>query len=118
MTAPNLLGSISVTGKTAYVATSSTTSDVLVNAASSNTVCKLNSVIITNGSASTITANVMVNRSSTLYFLVSGVSVPANATLVVLGKETSLYLEEGDTLQANTSATGSIFATASYELIE
>lgn len=115
MAAPNLLGSTTVTGKTALTALSTVTSDVITSSA--NSVSKLNSIVLSNYTASVVNANVMVNRSATVYTLGGNVSIPANSTLVLLGKDTSLYLEEGDILQANVSANSSISMSASYEII-
>lgn len=115
MAAPNLLGSTTVTGKTALTSLSTVTSDVITSSA--NSVSKLNSIVLSNYTASVVNANVMVNRSATVYTLGGNVSIPANSTLVLLGKDTSLYLEEGDILQANVSANSSISMSASYEII-
>ncbi len=117
MAAPNLLGTTSVTGKTAYAALTTVTGNIVTNDSSSNTVDKINDIIICNYSSSAITANVMVNRSSTAYLLAGNISVPGYSTLVVLGKDTSIYLEEGDVLQANASANTTAHISAAYELM-
>ena len=117
MAAPNLLASLSVTGKTAYAALTTVMSNVIVNSTSSNTAAKIENVILANYSGSSVSANVVVNRSSVIYYLGGTVTVPANSTLVLLGKDTSIYLEEGDYLLANTSANTSITISAGYELI-
>lgn len=117
MAAPNLLTSTTVTGKTALTTLSTVTANVITNGSSSNSVSKLNSIILSNYSGSAVTANVMVNRSATVYYVGGQVAIPANSTLVLLGKDTSLYLEEGDVLQANVSANTSVSMSASYELI-
>lgn len=117
MAAPNLLTSTTVTGKTAYAALSTDTGNIITNSSDSNTVSKLNNIVLSNYTSSLVTANVMMNRSATSYFLAGNVSIPANSTLVLLGKDTSLYLEEGDVLQANVSANSSISMSASYELM-
>jgi len=117
MAAPNLLASTSVTGKTAYAALTTVMSNVLVNSTNSNSAAKIDNVILANYSGSSVTANVVVNRSSAIYYLGGRITVPANSTLVLLGKDTSIYLEEGDYLQANVSANVSVSFTAGYELI-
>lgn len=117
MAAPNLLGTTTVTGKTALATLSTVTSNVITNGSSSNTVDKLNTIVLSNYSGSAVTANVMINRSATVYYVGGTVSIPANSTLVLLGKDTSLYLEEGDVLQANVSANTSVSMSASYELM-
>lgn len=117
MSAPNLLTSTTVTGKTAYSLLTTATANVITNASSSNTVVKLENVILSNYTSSTASANVVVNRGATVYYVGGNVSIPANSTLVLLAKDTSLYLEEGDVLQANVSANTSISMSAGYELI-
>ena len=117
MAAPNTLSLTSVTLKTSVVALTTVTANIVTNSASSNTADKINDIIICNYSANTITANVMINRSSVAYYVAGNISVPANSTLVVLGKDTAIYLEEGDVLQANVSANTTAHITTAYELI-
>lgn len=117
MAAPNLLGTTTVTGKTALATLTTVTANVITNSSSSGTVDKLNSIVLSNYSGSAVTANVMINRSATVYYVGGVVAIPANSTLVLLGKDTSLYLEEGDVLQANVSANTSVSMSASYELM-
>jgi hypothetical protein len=118
MAAPNLLATTTVTGKTAVAAlTTGAVASILTNSSGSGTVAKINNVILTNYSGSAVTANVVYNRSSTIYYIGGTVTIPANSTLVLLGKDTSLYLEEGDILQANVSATTSVSMLTSYELM-
>jgi len=117
MTAPNLLTSTTVTGKTAVASLTTVTANIITNSSSSNTVDKLNNIVLCNYSGSAVTANVMINRSATTYYIGGTVAIPANSTLTLLGKDTSLYLEEGDVLQANVSANSSVSMNASYELM-
>ena len=56
-------------------------------------------------------------RSSTSYKLASTITIPADATLVVLSKETAIYLEEGDSLRVQASADSDLQAVCSYEVI-
>ena len=117
MAAPNLLISTTVTGKTALSQLTTVTGNVITNISSSNTVVKLNDIVLSNYTENATTANVMINRSATAYYIGGTISIPANSTLVLLGKDTALYLEEGDVLQANVSANSSVSMSASYELI-
>lgn len=117
MASPNLLTSTTVTGKTALANCITSISSVITNSASSNTVVKLNTIIFSNYSASTTTANAIINRSGTSYYLGGTFSIPSNSTLVLLGKDTSVYLEEGDILQTSASANSAVHMSAAYELI-
>ena len=49
------------------------------------------------------------------FYLAKTISVPADATLVVL--DTPLYLMEGDILKGGTAATGDLDLIVSYEVI-
>ncbi len=115
MAAPNIVGVTSIVGKTAVLVANSTPANVVSNPASSNNVLKINTVTIANYSNATITANVDVFRSSVGYLVVGNVAIPANSTMVVSGKDTAFYLEEGDGLRATTSANSHVIS--SYEII-
>ena len=47
--------------------------------------------------------------------MIGNVSIPANSTMVVSGKDTAFYLEEGDGLRTTTSNTAHVIS--SYEII-
>lgn len=117
MAAPNLLSVSTITGKTAYTALSTATSNVIVNSTGSGTVVKLNNIILSNRTANNVASSILVNRSATEHFLAGNVVIPANSSLVILAKDTTIYLEEGDTLQANVTANSAVTITASYELV-
>jgi hypothetical protein len=117
MANPNIVNVTAIYGKTALATLSTATANVVTNASASNVVLKMNNVILSNYSNATATANIVINRSATEYYLGGNVSIPANSTLVLLAKDTSLYMEEGDVLQANASANTTITMTASYEQI-
>jgi hypothetical protein len=116
MAAPNIVNVSSVYGKTAVASLSTSTTDIVTNSAGSGTVLKINSLYVSNMNVSAQAANVMLNRSSTNYFLAPGASIPAYSTLTVIGKDTAIYLEEGDILQANASTTNAQ-VVCSYEII-
>jgi stress response protein SCP2 len=118
MAAPNIVNVATITAKTAVQAVTTTPTDIVSNAGSSGTVVKLNvlNVANVNGSAAaTITASVY--RSSTEYKIAHVISVPAGATLSVLDKTTSIYLEEGDSLRLTASANSYLHAVCSYEIL-
>lgn len=115
MAAPNIVNVTTITGKTAVLASNSTYANIVSNAPNSNQVIKVNTVTIANFSNANFTANVDIFRSSTSYLIIGSVLVPANSTMIVSGKDTAFYLEEGDGLRVATSANGS--AISSYEII-
>jgi hypothetical protein len=117
MAAPNLIGASTITGKTQVVNLTTATSNVITNSSGSSTVGKVNSISLSNYANSAVEVNVVINRSSVVYYLGGGIVVPSKSTLVLIARDTTVYLEEGDVLQANTSANSSVTLTASYELI-
>ena len=118
MAAPNIVNVANIVGKTAVANVSTTAANVLENTAASGTVLKINTLLISNidgTSAAEITTSLF--RSSVAYPIASTISVPADATLVILSKDTSMYLEEGDAIRCSASANGDLVAVCSYEII-
>ena len=119
MSAPNIVNVSTITGKTDMVFLSPSSISIVANAAASNKVYKLNSIIVTNiDGTSAADVSVKIVRSSVNYYLASTISVPADSTLVVLGKDSGIYLEEGDDLQAFASQSNDLQILVSYEIIE
>jgi len=118
MAAPNIVNVATITAKTAVLAPTTTAADIVVNATSSSTVVKLNTLVVANingTAAATITASIY--RSATEYKVAHVISVPAGATLVVLDKTSQIYLEEGDSLRLTASANSYLHAVCSYEVL-
>ena len=118
MAAPNIVNVATITGKTAVQAVGTSATAIVTNTAASGKVFKINTLIVSNvdgANAATITADLF--RSSVAYEIASTVNVPADTSLVVLSKETSIYLEEGDSLRLTASAASDLEAICSYEEI-
>lgn len=120
MAAPNIVNVSSIYGRTSVTALTTSYQEVVFNDFSSGKVYKVNTIIAGNvdGSAAA-DVNVRVKHSNGEQFgaLASTISVPADSTLVVLNKSTSIYLEEGWAIEASASAAGDIQLTVSYEVI-
>jgi hypothetical protein len=85
-----------------------------------NRIYKVNSLIIANVNGSSpadVTVTWFDAATSTSYNLAFTISVPADATLVVLSKDTQIYLEEGDSMSITASANSFLHATLSFEEI-
>lgn len=123
MAAPNMLNITSVIGKSNVVNLSTTDITALVsNAAASNKVFKINSIIVSNvdgTNAADITVNLYSGAAlgGTPTEIVSTVSVPADASLVVLDKNTSLYLEENRSIGATAGSANDLKVIITYEEI-
>ena len=117
MAAPNIVNVSTIYGKTAYAQLTTTLSNVIINGPTSGNVMKVNDVLIANYTTTSIQANVAIGRGSNSYYIAGNMAVPANSTLVVTAKDVSIYMEEGDYLQANASTATSAQITCSYEVI-
>jgi len=129
MANPNIVNVTTIYGTTTYLTPSGTTSVVLLpNASGSNSVYKINQIVVSNttGSAANATVSIYTNGAvaqgsapsgGTAYPVISTVSVPANASLIAVDKTTAIYLQKGTSI-AITSGTGSALTfTISYENI-
>lgn len=119
MANPNIATAANIYGRS-QAAALSTSNTTLAGAVASNRVYKVNSLIVSNVNG-TAAADVTVfwydSSAATSYYLAYTIAVPADATLVVLSKDTQIYLEEGDYIQASASASSYLQATCSYEEI-
>jgi hypothetical protein len=130
MAAPNIVNVTTIYGKTTYYTPSGTSAVVLLpNAAASGKVLKINQIVAANvnGSAAVNTTvslytNGAVAQGSapaggTAYPIVSTVSVPALASLIVTDKTTAIYLEEGTSITVTSGTASGITYSISYEEI-
>ena len=123
MAAPNIVNVTNIYGKTTYLTPANTTSNVLLaNAAGSGKVFKVNMIVAANvdGTSAvdtTVSVNTAAAGSGTSYPLVSTVSVPADASLIVTDKSTSFYLEEDNSVVVTSGSSSKIAYTISYEEI-
>lgn len=121
MAAPNLVNVSTITAKTAYLSLNSTSATTLLsNAASSGKVYKINSIIVANddGSAAadvTISINSAASGGGTAYKIIHTASVIADASLVVIDKNSAIYLEEDRSIVVTASAADDLDVICSYE---
>ncbi len=123
MAAPNIVNVTSILGKTAYDADVATSqSATLTNAASSNKLLKINTIVAANIDGTNdadITVYVTTASATTaLYHLAKTITVPADSSLVITSKDTSFYLEEDRAIRALASAAGDISLMVSYEELD
>lgn len=130
MANPNIVNVTAIYGTTTYLTPSATTAVVLLpNAASSGLVYKINNIVAANvnGSAAvdttvSIYTNGAVAQGSapsggTAFPIVSTVSVPADASLIVADKTTGIYLQEGTSIVVTSGTASGITYSISYENI-
>jgi hypothetical protein len=130
MANPNLLAATTASGTTTYLTPSATTAVVLVpNAASSGQVFKINQIVAANvngTSAVDVTVSIYTNGAvaqgsapsgGTAYPIASTISVPADASLIVVDKTSAIYLMEGSSITVTSGTASGITYTISYEVI-
>jgi hypothetical protein len=128
MANPNIVNVTAIYGVTDQLTPSGTSAVVLLpNAASSGKVFKINSIVATNvnGSSSfaatvAVYTNGAVAKGSapsggTAFPIASTITVPANASLIVLDKTTSIYLMEGTSITVTSASANNITFVISYE---
>ena len=123
MTAPNLVNVTTITGKIdghalTTDAISASGSNVLTCAA--DKLIKINSIIVANvDGSSSVDIDVAVNLSGDArFYLAKTVALPADSTLVVIGKDSPIYLEENDELEARADVASDAELVVSYEVLD
>ena len=130
MANPNIVNVTSILGTTTYYTPSGTAAVVLLpNAAASGLVFKINQIVCANvNGASAVNATVAIYSNGavaqgsapsggTAYPIVSTVSVPADASLIVTDKTTAIYLMEGTSIAVTSGTASGITYSISYEVI-
>jgi|MGYP001440417035 hypothetical protein len=118
MAAPNLVNVATITAKSVQAALSTTlTTEILANGSSSGKVFKINNILVANiDGTNSADASVAITKSGgSPIMIASTIAVPADSTLVVVDKDTGLYLEEGDNIEAGASAASDLTITINYE---
>ena len=119
MANPNLVAVTTIYGKSVQGALTTTVTTDLVTCATDKLI-KINSIIIANidgTNAATVTMGIIKSGGSVVLFA-STISVPADATLVLIDKNSGIYLEQGDILEGGASANSDLTYTISYEELD
>ena len=123
MTAPNIVNVSTITAKTASAALGTSAASIVSNAASSNKVFKVNTIVVSNiDGSNNADVSIFLNdgaagAGSTNRAIVKTVVVPADASLVVIDANSKLYLEENTSITALASAASDLEIIVSYEEI-
>jgi hypothetical protein len=123
MANPNIVNVTTILGNNASVDLSTTNATLIVeNAAASGKVYKINMITVanvdgTNAADITVSKYSEDNIGGTAYPIVSTISVPADATLIVLDKTTALYLKEDESIGATAGTASDLVVTCSWEEI-
>ena len=120
MAAPNLVNVTSILGKSMGAALGTNTDTTILTCASDK-VLKINSIIVANvdgTNSANLTVKFFDNSASTSYRIASTVAVPADSTLVVVGKDSPIYLEESDQIRGGANNSSDLEIVISYEELD
>jgi hypothetical protein len=116
MANPNIVNVASIYGKTAGLAVTTAATAIVTNAASSGKVYKINTLTVANINTATATVTVDIYKNqTTAYEIAYTITVPVNASLVIISRETPIYLEENDSIRLTASVNSYLEAVVSYE---
>ena len=120
MTAPNIVNVTEIYGNTVAQLMTTTQANIVANAANSGKVYKVNALYVANmhgTNAADVNVNFM-NASNAAFSIASTISVAADSTVVLITKDSSIYLTEGTYIQANANVVSSLHLTCSWDEIK
>ena len=84
-----------------------------------NTTTIVREIIVSNiDGTNSADTTIQFYNGSTAYELAHTVPVPADSTLIVLGKDAPIYLEEGHIIRGSASAASDLQVVISYEELD
>lgn len=121
MSAPNMLSLTTITGSNANLALTTSAVSIASNAAASAQVWKINSLYVANATSGSlyVTCNYYSAAAlgGTAYALAYQTVIPANSTIIIISKDSNLYLPENTSIGILAqSGTTSLIATMAYEV--
>ena len=122
MANPNIVNVTSIYGNTSYLIPANTSANTWTALTpASGTVNKVDYIVAANVTSSAATVTVSVNSAvsggGTAYRIAYQISIPANASLVVVDKTTAVYVGEAQSIVVTVGTASAIELTASYEAI-
>lgn len=120
MTAPNLVFATSVVGKTEPAAVTTNLTALLTNPAASNKMLKVSALTAINKSANNAAISVILTKiasggGATQATLAHAIVAPVNSNLMLVTRNSPVYLEEGMTLAVSASVNDALEVICSYE---
>lgn len=117
MAAPNLIQVTTVFGRTVSTPIGTAVTILASNPSTSNRSYKLNSLFIANIDNTTASkVSVDFFRFGTSFRIVDRMDIAPGETLVAMSRDTSIYLEEGDSLRCYADQENLIHVVLSYEI--
>jgi hypothetical protein len=119
MAAVNLVNVTSINGFNICGAVTTSATDIIDVPA--DKLYKINTIIISNvdgTNSATVTVEISRDNGSNYFHIAKTVAVPADATLVVLDKNSGIYLDETDLLRVTASANSDLEYVVSGEVLD
>lgn len=119
MANPNLANVSTGYGAMAFQNVTTVFANILVNSSTSNTILKVNSLLLNNIDAGSNIGNVTltVSNAGVTYNLLTNVSVPVQSSMVAITKDSTIYVLEGQYVQIKASSNNVVHAVASFDTI-
>ena len=132
MANPNIVNVTVINGNTAYLLPSGTsavatwthngTTALTGLTPASGSVNKIDSIVVSNTTASAAAASVAIANnatfaSGTAYYIAYAISVPANASLIITDKTTAFYVTENQSVGVISGTGSALTFVASFEVI-
>ena len=121
MANPNIATATSVIANNAQVSLTATTATQLItNAASSGKVFLIDSIIVanvdgTNACDVTVTRFQSATNTGTAFPLASTITVPADASITIVGKDNPINLTENESIYVTASASNDLVVDANWK---
>lgn len=118
MANPNIVNVATINGNVAGQAVATSMTAIITNASASGKIYKINSLVVANVDGTnnaTISADVVI--SGTSYAIAHTIVVPADSSIVLIGKDSPIYLTENSSLQLQANAASDLEAVASWDEI-
>ena len=119
MATPNIASPTTINGKTVIMIPSTTSLTQIGSAAATGHIFKVDSITAANvtGTAATVTLGVYptTNVTGTPSRIAFQITVPANASIILVDKAMGLWLDEGQSVGVTSGTTNAIEITMVYE---
>ena len=118
MANPNIVNVTTIYGKTVGQVVTTNSTAIVTNQSNSGTIVKLNTLLASNiDGTNDVDVSATLKIGGTEYNITSTVTVPADSTVILISKDTGLYMEEDTELALQASANSDLKAICAYEII-
>jgi hypothetical protein len=123
MANPNIVNVTNILGNNSLTDLSTTNATAIVsNAASSGKIYKINSIVVANTDGTdpypiTLSVYSEDDIGGTAFEIASTITVPADASVILMDKNSSIYLKEDQSIGATAGTASKLIVVASWEEI-